>query len=118
MPWNLEVGDWSSIGEGVFIYNLGKVKIGKRTTVSLKSHLCAGTHDYSDIKLPLKKLPIRIGDNVWICSECFIGPGVTVGEGAITGARAVVINDVEPWVIVAGNPAQYIKNRNLKLNCS
>ena len=56
MPWNLEIGDWSSIGEHAFIYNLGKVTIGSKTTISHRAHLCAGTHDYTDSSLPLLKL--------------------------------------------------------------
>ncbi|MBN4068512.1 hypothetical protein JYU06_03205 [Desulfotalea psychrophila] len=46
MPWNLEIGDWSSIGEETFIYNLGKITIGTKATISHRAHLCAGTHDY------------------------------------------------------------------------
>ncbi|MEA2115934.1 MAG: putative colanic acid biosynthesis acetyltransferase [Thermodesulfobacteriota bacterium] len=113
MPWNLEVGDWSSIGEHAFIYNLGKVKIGERTTISHRAHLCAGTHEYTDPALPLLKPAMEIGDNAWICADGFIGPGVTVGDGAVVGARAVVVRDVEPWSVVAGNPAVCIKKRKM-----
>jgi len=113
-PWNLTVGDWSAIGEGVLIYNLGLVSLGEKVTVSHRAHLCAGTHDYMQPDLPLLKPPIVIGDQAWICADAFIGPGVTVGEGAVVGARAVVIKNVEPWTVVAGNPARVIKKRTLK----
>ncbi len=46
-PWNLEVGDWSAIGENALIYNLGPVTIGTKVTISHGAHLCAGTHDYT-----------------------------------------------------------------------
>ena len=59
-PWNLEIGDDSSIGEWALVYNLGKIKIGDRTTVSQRVHLCAGTHDYRRPNLPLLKLPILL----------------------------------------------------------
>lgn len=114
MPWNLEIGDWSGIGEHAFVYNLGRVTIGTRTTVSQRAHLCAGTHDFTDPALPLLKPPIFIGDQAWVCADAFVGPGVTVGEGAIIGARAVVVKDVDPWHVVAGNPARFIKMRILK----
>ena len=114
MPWNLEIGDWSSIGEHAFIYNLGKVTIGSKTTISHRAHLCAGTHDYTDRSLPLLKLPITIQDSAWVCADAFVGPGVTVGEGAVVGARSVVVKDVEPWMVVAGNPAIAIKKREMK----
>lgn len=111
MPWNLEIGDWSSISEHVYIYNLGKVCIGKKTTVSHRAHICAGTHDYTRPDLRLQKPPIVISDQAWVCSDAFVGPGVVIGEGAIVGARAVVTKDVASWTVVAGNPARFIKNR-------
>ncbi|MDA8089601.1 MAG: hypothetical protein M0Z61_05200 [Nitrospiraceae bacterium] len=111
MPWNIEVGDWASIGEHTCIYNLGKVTIGARATISHRAHLCAGTHDYGKPSLPLLKLPIDIGDQVWICTDAFVGPGVSVGNSAVVGARSVVMKDVEPWAVVAGNPAKFIKKR-------
>ncbi len=113
-PWNLVVGDWSAIGEEAFIYNLGPVTLGEKVTVSHRAQLCAGTHDYTRADLPLLKHPIVIQSQTWICADAFIGPGVTVGEGAIVGARAVVMKDVEPWTIVAGNPAKTIKKRVIK----
>jgi len=112
-PWNLSVGDWSAIGEHAFIYNLGPVSLGKRVTVSHRAQLCAGTHDYTKADLPLLRPAIVILDQVWVCADAFVGPGVTVAEGAIVGARAVVMKDVAPWTIVGGNPARVIKKREL-----
>lgn len=114
MPWQLEVGDFSAIGEDALIYNLGKVTLGNNVTVSHRAHLCAGTHDYSDPSLPLLKPPIVLEDNVWVCSEAFIGANVVVGEGAVVGAAAVVTKNIEAWSVVAGNPAKFIKKRVLK----
>jgi putative colanic acid biosynthesis acetyltransferase WcaF len=112
-PWNLEIGDESAVGDGAQIYNLGVTAIGKQVTISQGAHLCAGTHDYTRPDLPLLKLPITIKDRVWICADAFIGPGVTVEEGAVIGARSVVVKDVEPWVVVTGNPASVTKEREL-----
>jgi len=114
MPWNLKVGDWSSIGEHAFIYNLGKITIGTEATISHRAHLCAGTHDYTSPALPLIKTPITIGNQCWICADSFIGPNVSIGDGAIVGARAVIIKDITPWSIMAGNPAKQIKVRHVK----
>ena len=110
-PWNLEVGDHSAIGEHAFIYNLGPVTIGERATISHRAHLCAGTHDYTKAEFPLLRLPIVIGAQAWICADAFVGPNVTLGEGAILGARAVAMKDVEPWMIATGNPARALKRR-------
>ena len=111
LPWNLTVGDWSAIGEDALIYSLGPVTIGCQATVSHRAHLCAGTHDYRQPDLPLLKPPIVVGDQAWICADAFVGPGVTVGEGAVVGACAVTMKDVPPWTVVAGNPARVIRKR-------
>ena len=113
-PWNLTVGDWSAIGEGAFVYNVGPVIIGASVTISQRAHLCAATHDYKRADLPILRLPVQIRDQAWICADGFVGPGVTVGEGAVVGARAVVTKDVAPWTVVAGNPARPIKQRVLR----
>jgi putative colanic acid biosynthesis acetyltransferase WcaF len=105
-PWNLRIADHSAIGENALIYNLGPITIGQRVTISHGAHLCAGTHDYTDPAMPLLKPPITVGDDAWICADAFIGPGVHVGEGGVVGARAVAMRDVEPWTVIAGNPAQ------------
>ena len=113
IPWNLSIGDHSAIGDRVILYCLGPVHIGAEATLSQHAHLCAGTHEYEDPTMPLLKPPISIGDAAWICADAFVGPGVQVGEGAIVGARAVVTKDVDPWCVVAGNPARFIKHRHL-----
>jgi putative colanic acid biosynthesis acetyltransferase WcaF len=113
MPWNLSIGDLSSIGENALIYNLGHVTIGRSVTISHRAHLCAGTHDHARTEMPLLKPSIDVDDQAWICTEAFVGPGVRVGEGAVVGARAVAVRDVPAWTIVAGNPARVVKQRVL-----
>lgn len=112
-PWNVEIGDWSAIGERTMIYSLGKVWIGEKTTLSQGAHLCAGTHDYRQASMPLQTPPIRVGNQVWVCADSFVGPNVTIGDGAVIGARSVVCRDVESWMVVAGNPARPIKKREI-----
>lgn len=112
LPWNLNVGDQSAIGEYAFIYNLGPVILGERVTISHRAHLCAGTHDHTKRDFPLIRPPITIASDAWICADAFVGPDVTVGKGAIVGARAVAMKDVEPWSIVVGNPARESKKRD------
>jgi putative colanic acid biosynthesis acetyltransferase WcaF len=111
-PWNLEIGDDSSIGEWALVYNLGSVTIGARTTISQRVHLCAGTHDYRNPAMPLIKPPIIIGDEVWVCADAFIGPNVSIEARAIVAAASVVVKDVSAGDVVGGNPAKYIKARS------
>jgi putative colanic acid biosynthesis acetyltransferase WcaF len=112
-PWNLEVGNETAIGEHALIYNLGRVTLGARVTISHRAHVCAGTHDHTKPDFPLLRPPIIIGPEAWICADAFVGPGVTIGEGAIVGARAVAMKDVKPWSIVIGNPARETKRREI-----
>jgi len=114
IPWHFSIGDDSSIGEHALIYTMGRVDIGKRATISQRTHLCAGAHDYTLPSFPLLKSPIVIGDNAWVCADAFIGPGVTIGDGAVIGACAVLTKDAPPWKIMAGNPAKIIKDREIK----
>lgn len=112
IPWNLILGDQCAIGDRVILYALGPITIGARATISQGAHLCAGTHDWQSPSMPLLKPPITINEDAWVCADAFISPGVTVGEGAIVGARTVVTKDVTPQTIVAGNPATEIGKRN------
>lgn len=113
-PWNLEMGDYSCLGPDVDCYCMARITLGASATVSQYSYLCTGTHDISDPHMKLVSLPISIGEGAWVCADVFIGPGVTMGEGAVAGARASVFKDVEPWAVVGGNPARFIKKRVLQ----
>ena len=55
--------------------------------------------------------PVIIGENAWVAAEAYIGPGVTLGAGAVAGARAVVVRDVPPGAVVVGNPARIITSK-------
>lgn len=112
IPWHLSIGDYTAVGDRAILYALGPIRIGDRVTISQGAHLCAGTHDWRDPTMPLLKPPIHIGDDAWVCADAFIGPNVTVGNRAIVGARAVVMRDVAPGAIVAGNPARLIRMRD------
>ena len=114
MPWDFSAGDHTTIGPRTIIYNLGGVSIGERTVISQDVYVCGGTHDFTDPTYPLIRRKVTIGSHVWIAAGAFIGPGVTIGDGAVVGARAVVVKDVEPWTVVAGNPARVLRRRELK----
>jgi len=110
-PWNLTIGENSSIGDRAIIYCLGKVSIGQHVSISQGAHLCAGTHDYRKADMPLLRPPVVVNDYAWVAADAFVGPNVTVGEGAILGARGCATRDLEPWTIYAGNPATKVKPR-------
>ena len=110
-PWNLEMGDNSCLANSVDCYCVAKVTIGANTTVSQYSHLCTASHDYTDPAMPLVVAPIVIGEKAWITADVFVGPGVTIGDGAVVTARSSVFSDIEPWVVARGNPAVAFKPR-------
>lgn len=114
IPWNLEIKQFAAVGNKAILYSLGTISIGSRATISQFSHICAGTHDHRERTFDLLKPPIEIGDDTWICASAFIGPGVTIGARAVVGACAVVIRDVDPGHIVAGNPARVVGERPVK----
>ncbi len=110
-PWLLEMGEHTMLSEGVEIYNLGPVSIGGHTVLSQDVYVCAGTHDYTRPDLPLQRPAIRIGSGVWICAGAFIGPGVTIGDNCVVGARAMVSRDIPAGMVAGGNPCKVIKPR-------
>jgi putative colanic acid biosynthesis acetyltransferase WcaF len=112
-PWNVEIGEETGVADGATLYSQGKITLGRRVVVSQGAHLCAGTHDYEKRGFPLVTAPITVGDEAWIAAEAFLHPGVTVGEGAVIGARSVVTKDVPAWTICAGFPCVPIKARTL-----
>lgn len=110
-PWQLKVGDRVGFGAGVNLYNMALLTIDDEAVISQGSHLCGGTHDIDSPNFQLVAKPIHIGPRVWICADAFVGPGVSVAEGCVLGARAVVVKSIdEPWSVWAGNPV--VKKRN------
>ena len=105
LPSNLYLGKGSSIGPNTLIYNQGEVVIGDDVIISQGVHICASTHDYNSAFHPLLLAPIQVEDKVWICADAFVGPGVSLSEGSVVGARAVIAKKTESWTVYAGNPA-------------
>lgn len=111
VPWNLELEDFAAVANGSEIYNLAPVRIGAHSVISQESYLCTSTHDYTKPDFPLYSKAITVGASAWIAARAFIGPGITVGDGAVVGACSVVTKDVPPWTVCAGNPCHVIKGR-------
>ncbi len=110
-PPNLAMGPHSSIGPRATCYCMDLVSIGAFATISQGAQLCGGTHLVDAPGFQLVTKPVAIGDHAWVAADAFVGPGVTVGEGAVLGARGVAFRDLEPWAIYAGNPALKLRAR-------
>lgn len=113
-PANLEMGHQACIGPRANVYSMAKISLGSYSLVSQGAHICAGSHDIEDTGFQLFARPIHIGSRAWVAAEAFVGPGVTIGDGAVLGARGVAFKDMEAWTVYAGNPAKKIKLRNIR----
>ena len=107
-PWNLEAAEGSCIGPQADIYNVARVRLGCWSVVSQKAYLCTAGHDVRNAGFLLTGAPIELGHYAWVAAAAFVGPGVSLGEGAVAAACAVVTRDVPPKTIVGGNPAKAI----------
>ena len=113
-PWKVFLEDYVCLGPHVNLYCKDVIHIGKQVIVSQDAYLCTASHDVSSPVMKLVTKPIRIEDNVWVAAKAAILPGVTIREGAVVGACAVVAKDVPPWSVAVGNPARVVGKRELK----
>lgn len=110
-PWNLTLGEYACLGRDVDCYNVMRVRIGARSTISQYTYLCGATHDYTKRDYPLVPGAITVGDDCWLGADVFVGPGITIGDGTVVGARSGVMRNLEAWVVAVGTPAKAIKKR-------
>ena len=112
-PWNLCIGNFVGIGNGATLYSMDKITIGDYAVISQGAHLCCGSHDYNSRNFQLITTPIVIGSRVWLCTETFVGPGVSIADGSVIGVRSVVTKSInEPWLVWAGVPVKQIGIRD------
>jgi putative colanic acid biosynthesis acetyltransferase WcaF len=114
IPWNLIMHDRACLGDRSNAYTLGCIEIFENTTVGQEVYLSTGTHAFEKTAMNLITKKITIEKNVFIGARAFVMPGITIGENAIVGACSVVTKNVKPYFVVVGNPAKFIKNRELK----
>ncbi len=112
-PWRLAVGDHCWLGEDCWIDNLADVRIGGNVCVSQGAYFCTGNHDWTDPSFGLVVKPIVLRDGSWAGAKAVLAPGVTVGECAIASAGSVVTKDIPPFEIHGGNPAVFVKRRQI-----
>ncbi|MEZ0243280.1 MAG: WcaF family extracellular polysaccharide biosynthesis acetyltransferase [Sphingomonas sp.] len=110
-PWRLSIGDHSWIGEQAWIDNLAPVTIGADCCVSQGAYLCTGSHDWTAPGFTLITRPITLEPGAWVAARAVVGPGVTIGRGAVLGLGSVATRDLDAWTVYAGIPATAIKQR-------
>ena len=117
-PWKISVGHGVWINRGCEFYGSmltgnAQIVIGDHCALGPRVRVLSATHNYHHLNLPDEAASVHIGHYVWIGAGATILPGVTVGDGAIVAAASVVTRDVASFSIVAGNPARFLKMREL-----
>jgi acetyltransferase-like isoleucine patch superfamily enzyme len=115
-PWKLTIGRDCNFGFHVTLDARGGLAIGNSCNISTEAAIWTGSHDLDSPEFANVTAPVAIGDRVWISFRAIVLPGVTIGDGAVVSAGAVVRNDVPAFAIVAGVPARIIgwRTRDLK----
>jgi maltose O-acetyltransferase len=114
---SLHIGHGSSIGHRAILDARKGLFIGRNVVFATEVMVWTLHHDYNDIKFACIGAPVIIGDFAWLGSRSIILPGVTIGEGAVVAAGAVVTKDVEPYTVVGGIPAKVMAKRDKKEYC-
>jgi putative colanic acid biosynthesis acetyltransferase WcaF len=110
-PWKLTIGDFSSIGEGVWIDNLEVVSIGDNVVISQGAYLLTGNHNYKSNSFDLYVEPIVLEDCVWLGAKTLVGPGVVCSSGTVLAAGAVLYSSTFQDSVYKGNPAIFVRMR-------
>jgi len=114
-PWNIRVGDNVNIQMDCFLDGRGGLDIGDNVDLTPGVRILTEQHDIDSPGYDVVKKSVVIRDNVVVGSWALILPGVTIEEGAVIGAGSVVVHDVEPYVLAAGNPAVTKRERSRSL---
>ena len=122
----ISIGEWCYVGEDTRIWSAASISIGNRVLISHSvnvfdnlTHPLDATARHQQVRqifkrghpvdISLDENPVKICDDAWIGAGAMILRGVTVGEGGVVAAGAVVTKDVLPYSIVAGNPAEFVR---------
>jgi putative colanic acid biosynthesis acetyltransferase WcaF len=110
-PWKLTIGDYSWLGENVWIDNLSDVNIGKNVCISQGALLLCGNHDYKKVSFDLITLPIILEDGVWIGAKAIVCGGVICKTHSVLSVNSVASKELDAYRIYRGNPSEKIKTR-------
>jgi putative colanic acid biosynthesis acetyltransferase WcaF len=110
-PWKLRIDDNAWIGDFVELYTLGDIHIGENAVVSQKSYLCTGSHDHRSPAFDIYARKIVVEPQAWVAADVFVGPGVTIGYGAVIASRSTLLADAPPLMVMAGTPARVVGPR-------
>ena len=112
-PWNIEIGDYTWIGEKVWMDSLGPTIIGRHCCLSQGAMLLNGNHNYARPTFDLSVEPIVLEDGVWIGARSLVAPGVTCHSHSVLAVMSVASSDLQAYGIYRGNPAVKVRERQM-----
>ena len=113
-PWHLVIGNDCWIGEQAWIDNLTTVRVGDNVCISQGAYLCTGNHDWKDPAFGLIVRPISLESGSWVGAKCVLLPGARLEAGSIVAAGSVTSGIIPPFEIHSGNPATFLRHRELR----
>lgn len=113
---NLSIGKNSTVNFGCYLDNRRGITIGSNTAIAHDTKIYTLEHNIVSSKFETKGAPVNIGNDCFIFSNVMIMPGVNIGNGAVVLPGSIVTKDVEPFTVVGGVPAKYIKDRVKEVN--
>lgn len=111
VPWNIEIGNYSSIDDYAFLRSTGKIIIGDFVSIGMYVHIVPGGHDVRSRGFENNATFVKICHGCFIGADAFIGRGVTIGQFSVLGARSVAYKDVPENSIAIGSPAHVHSER-------
>ncbi|MGB3570413.1 MAG: WcaF family extracellular polysaccharide biosynthesis acetyltransferase [Phormidesmis sp.] len=105
-PWNVEIGDYSWVGDDAVFYSLAPIKVGQHCVISQKSYLCTDSHDIADPRFGLITGEIIVENGAWIAADCFVAPSVRIGANAVIAARSGVMRSMPSGQVCSGTPCK------------
>ena len=115
---HLSIGRNSVVNQRCRLDNRGGIEIGANTSISPEVHIISADHDPDSDTFEGRTRRVVIGSHVWIGTRAIVLPGVTIGDGAVIAAGAVVSKSVCALSVVAGVPAKEIRKRRSRLDYS
>lgn len=110
-PWKVSIGARSWLGDNAELYSLGEIEIGSDVVISQRSYLCSASHDYTKPTFDIFDEKIVVEDQVWLATDVYIAPGLTIGRGAVVGARSSVFQNMPAGMLCYGSPAKPVRPR-------
>ena len=117
-PWYLNLGNHVWLGEGVWLDSLTRIFIASNVCISQEAYLLTGNHNYKDPAFGLIVEEVHVEECVWIGARAVVCPGTRVKRGSVLTAGSVLRRDSDEWGIYRGNPAVWVRRRNLDVQGS